>query len=219
MQRIAAIDFETTGLSAAMGDRATEIAIVMMHNDKVVDRFESLMNAGVRIQPYIEELTGISNKMIARAPRAEKVMAEARRFVGSALMVAHNASFDQRFWMAELGRLGLDGGNHFACTMLLSRRLYPSAENHKLGTIADFLSLPRNGRSHRAMPDAELAASLFEKIQRDLRERFHVPEPDYPFLTKLQKCQAHNIHRVIERHLQSLEGIKGDNLNVSRSTS
>lgn len=205
MRLVAAIDFETTGLSPTIGDRATEIAIVLMQGDKVVDRFESLMNAGVSIQPHIEELTGISNKMIACAPSAEKVMTEARNFVGNALMVAHNASFDQRFWRFELDRLGLDYGHNFACTMLLSRRLYPSAENHKLGTVADFLSLPRNGRSHRAMPDAELAASLFEKIQRDLREKFHVPEPNYHFLAKLQKCQVHNMHRVVEEHLQSLE--------------
>ena len=49
MTRIAVIDFETTGISPAMGDRATEVAIVMMEGGRVVDRFQSLMNAGVRI--------------------------------------------------------------------------------------------------------------------------------------------------------------------------
>ena len=49
MTRIAVIDFETTGISPAMGDRATEVAIVMLEDGRVVDRFQSLMNAGVQI--------------------------------------------------------------------------------------------------------------------------------------------------------------------------
>ena len=70
MTRIAVIDFETTGISPAMGDRATEVAIVMMEGGRVVDRFQSLMNAGVRIPSFITQLTGITNAMVAAAPPA-----------------------------------------------------------------------------------------------------------------------------------------------------
>ena len=104
MPRIAVIDFETTGLSPAMGDRATEVAIVMVEDGEVVGRFQSLMNAGVRISAFIESFTGISNAMVAGAPPASHVMAEASRFVGNTPMVAHNASFDRRYWAAELAR-------------------------------------------------------------------------------------------------------------------
>lgn len=52
MDVVAVIDFETTGLSPAQGDRATEIAAVLMENGKVVDRYQSLMNAGVRIPSF-----------------------------------------------------------------------------------------------------------------------------------------------------------------------
>ena len=122
MHPIAVIDFETTGLSPAMGDRATEIAIVLLEGTKVVARFQSLMNAGVRISPFIESYTGISNEMVRNAPPAAEVMADAARFVQDAPLVAHNASFDQRFWAAELGRLGgaARAEPSFACTMLLS---------------------------------------------------------------------------------------------------
>src|SRR5687768_1102125 len=64
MSLVGVIDFETTGLSPAMGDRATEIAIVLTEHGKVVARFQSLMNAGVRIPAFIEQYTGISNEMI-----------------------------------------------------------------------------------------------------------------------------------------------------------
>src|SRR5205085_2249324 len=70
---IAVIDFETTGLSPAQGDRATEIAIVLLEGTQVVGRFQSLMNAGVRVSPFIEAYTGISNQMIRAAPPAAEV--------------------------------------------------------------------------------------------------------------------------------------------------
>jgi len=59
MTRIAVIDFETTGISPAMGDRATEVAIVMMEGSRVVDRFQSLMNAGRCIPPFVQRLRNV----------------------------------------------------------------------------------------------------------------------------------------------------------------
>ncbi len=198
---VAVIDFETTGLSPAMGDRATEVAIVLLEGDRVVDRFQSLMNAGVRIPAFIEGYTGISNEMIARAPKAAQVMAEANRFVGDRPMVAHNASFDRRFWMAELERLGEPGQQPFACTLLLSRRLYPHAPNHKLGSLATFHCLPSSGRAHRALADAETAAALLSRIRDDLRSRFGVAQPRHALLMKLQACTRRALPHVIQQHL------------------
>jgi len=186
VNRIAVIDFETTGISPAMGDRATEVAIVMLEGDRVVDRFQSLMNAGVRVPGFITQLTGITNAMVAAAPPAAQVMAEASRFVGDAPMVAHNASFDRKFWEAELARAGLDAPQPFACTVLLSRRLYPQAPSHRLGALADFHRLPRTGQAHRALADAEMAAALLARIQADLRERYAVPQPNHALLMALQ---------------------------------
>ena len=188
MSIIAVIDFETTGLSPAMGDRATEVAIVLVQGGRVVDRFQSLMNAGVRIPSFITQLTGISNAMVASAPAADRVMAEASRFVGSAPLVAHNASFDRKFWIGELARLGLPAPQPFACTMLVSRRLYPQAPNHKLGSLVDYHRLPRTGKAHRALADAEMAAELVGQIQRDLRGRHGLANPDHALLVALQRC-------------------------------
>ena len=201
MPPIAILDFETTGLSPAQGDRATEVAIVLMEGDRVVDRFQSLMNAGVRISPFIEAYTGISNAMIAAAPPVDEVMARAARFVGDAPLVAHNASFDKRFWAAELGRLGLAAAHPFACTMLLSRRLYPHAPNHKLGSLVEFHRLPRAGRAHRAMADAEMAAELLLQIRRDLHARHGVARAAHGLLVTLQGCSRQAVPKAIERHL------------------
>ena len=188
MSRIAVIDFETTGLSPAMGDRATEVAIVMVEGGRVVDRFQSLMNAGVHIPYFITSLTGISNAMLASALPAARVMAEANRFVGSAPMVAHNAAFDRKFWVAELARAGLNAPQPFACTLLVSRRLYPQVPSHKLGSLVDYHRLPRTGAAHRAMADAEMAAHLLGQIQHDLRTRHRVATADHALLMALQRC-------------------------------
>jgi len=188
MSCIAVIDFETTGLSPAMGDRATEVAIVLLENGHVVDRFQSLMNAGVHIPAFITSLTGISNAMVAAAPEAASVMREASRFVGNAPMVAHNAAFDRKFWQAELARAGAAAAQPFACTLLVARRLYPQAPSHKLGVLADYHHLPRAGRAHRALADAEMAAALLGQIQHDLRTRHRVVQPDHALLMTLQRC-------------------------------
>jgi DNA polymerase III subunit epsilon len=203
MTRIAVIDFETTGLSPAMGDRATEVAIVLVEHGQVVDRFQSLMNAGRYIPSFIESLTGISNAMIAAAPAAEKVMAEANRFVGNAPMVAHNASFDRRFWEAELTRAGEKATQPFACTMLVARRLYPHAPSHKLGVLIDYHRLPKAGRAHRAMADAEMAASLLGQIQDDLRSRHRVTRPDHALLLALQRCAKPAVLALMSKYAEA----------------
>ena len=200
MTRIAVIDFETTGLSPAMGDRATEIAIVMLEGGEVVGRFQSLMNAGVRISSFIESFTGISNAMVQAAPPASEVMAAASRFVGDAPMVAHNASFDRRYWQAELARLDLPAAQPFACTVLLSRRLYPEARSHSLGALAALHRLPSAGRAHRALADAEVAAALLKRIQADLCQRFDLPEAQHPLLMKVQSSPKHATAGVIKKY-------------------
>ncbi|QHE83549.1 3'-5' exonuclease [Hydrogenophaga sp. BPS33] len=198
MTRIAVIDFETTGISPGQGDRATEVAIVITEQGRVVDRYQSLMNAGVRIPSFITQLTGITNAMVQAAPSADTVMREAARFVGEVPMVAHNAAFDRRFWEAELGRAQVAAPQPFACTVLLSRRLYPEAASHKLGSLVNLFRLPRTGQAHRALADAEMAAELLGRIQHDLRTRHGVHEPDHAFLMALQRCTRAAVPKFIQ---------------------
>ncbi len=200
MEVVAVIDFETTGLSPAQGDRATEIAAVLVQNGRVVDRYHSLMNAGVRIPSYIEELTGISNAMVGQAPRAADVMRDVSDFVGCHPLVAHNASFDCKFWDAELGRIQRSRRQEFACSMLLARRLFPQAPSHKLGVLVDFAKLPVAGRYHRALADAEMAASLLTHLENELRGRYKVSNVSHELLCKIQKVPKHQLDQCLERH-------------------
>jgi DNA polymerase-3 subunit epsilon len=199
MSPIAVIDFETTGMSPSQGARATEVAIVLLQGGKVVDRFQSLMKTGVWIPPFITELTGITNAMVREAPEAASVMREAARFVGDAPMVAHNASFDSKFWQAELALAGVPAPHLYACTVLLSRRLYPHAPTHKLGPLVQHLGLPRAERAHRALADAEMAAALLARMQHDLATQWHVHSADFALLQGLQRCSAKALPQWLQR--------------------
>ena len=200
---IAVIDFETTGISPGQGARATEVAIVLLDNGQVVDRFQSLMKTGAWIPPFITQLTGITNAMVNAAPAAAEVMAQAARFVGNAPMVAHNASFDSKFWQAELALAGVPAPQPFACTVLLSRRLYPQAPSHKLGVLVDYHGLPRTGQAHRALADAEMAAALLARMQHDLRTQWRVAQPDHALLMALQRCARPAVGKLLAQHTAS----------------
>jgi len=200
---VAVIDFETTGLSPAQGDRATEIAAVILENGKVVDRYQSLMNAGVRIPSFIEQLTGISNAMIRSAPPAAQVMREVSDFVGDIPLVAHNASFDCKFWDAEVARINLQRCQEFACSLLLARRLMPLAPSHKLGALIEFAKLPVAGRAHRALADAEMAASLLAYLAGELRSKHGIRQVTHELLRKIQGVPKAKIEQVLARYQQS----------------
>jgi DNA polymerase-3 subunit epsilon len=205
-QTIAVIDFETTGISPGQGARATEIAAVLVCGGRIVDRYASLMHSGAWVSPFIEQLTGISNAMLQGAPPAEQVMREVGRFTRGLPLVAHNAAFDRGFWQAEARQAGLDAdpAHAFACTVLLSRRLYPQAANHRLGTLAALHHLPSAGRAHRALADAEVTAHLLLQIQHDVSDRFSNElchrEVDHDLLMALQRSEAGALQRCVARY-------------------
>ena len=202
MEAVAEIDYETTGLSTSQCDQATEVAAVIVEGGRVVERYQSLMNAGVRIPAYIEALTGISNAMIRSAPSAGEVMRAVSDFVGDTPIVAHNAAFDAKFWDAELARIQRSRTQDFICSLLLSRRLFPLAPSHKLGALVEYASLPVAGRFHRALADAEMAASLLVRLEEELRLRHQVRDVSVELLRRIQrapKAQLHNTLRTANR--------------------
>jgi DNA polymerase-3 subunit epsilon len=170
-ETLAVVDFETTGMGPQHGARATEIAVVWVRGDEIVDQYASLMHTGVPVPPFIQRLTGISNAMLMSAQPAGTVMREVAARQPLCPLIAHNASFDAAFWRDEM--LRADCAEHAEpprlCTVRLARRLYPQAPNCKLGTLADFHDLPRSGRAHRALADALVTAHLWLQMRQDLR--------------------------------------------------
>ena len=196
MKKIAVIDFETTGLSPE-NSRAIEIAVVLISGKRVVSRFSSLINPGIRVPIDITQLTTITNAMVASAPPSNKVIREALTFIGDADLVAHNASFDKKFMEMEMSRAGLSRPLDFVCTMLLARRVFSNLPNHKLGTLVDILQLPNNGGFHRALADAEATAELLFRIRSEISARHGLEEIPHSLLIKIQKVKIHEVEKVI----------------------
>jgi DNA polymerase-3 subunit epsilon len=199
MSKIVVIDFETTGLSPALGDRATEVAAVIIKDNKIINSFQSLMNAGVAIPFYIQQLTGISNAMLRKAPPCQQVMQELADFIGDIPLVAHNASFDTKFLDAEWSRIHYKRRQPFACSMLLSLRIYPHFPDHKLGSLVRHLKLPTTGEYHRALADAEMTAGLLIRIKSDIQEKYNLASVPHEMLCILQKTPKAEIASAIKK--------------------
>jgi len=194
------IDFETTGLSPKYGDRTIEVGAVRIEGNQIVDRFQSLMNPGMRISGFIQDYTGITNEMLSSAPPIRDVMHELKTFIGRHDLVAHNSAFDSRFLDAEFNRIDQQRSNQFGCSLLLARRLYPEAPNHRLETLVRYKELKTDGIHHRALADAEMTAHLWLRMIADIKEQYGLQHVRFGLMQQLMKVPKKKITEFIEKH-------------------
>lgn len=162
-------DLETTGAKAPPC-RITEIGAYRVRNGKVEEEFQTLVNPETWIPPFITSLTGISDRMVAGAPKFADIASDFLEFIGDSVLVAHNARFDMAFLNHEIGRVyeNYRVGNPSLCTVQLSRKLLPDIENHKLSTVANYYSIELINH-HRASDDARATAHIFVNLLKDLQ--------------------------------------------------
>lgn len=196
---VVVLDFETTGLSPDYGDRAIEIGAVLIENNRITERFSRLMNPGKQVSRFIEEYTGITNAMLAKAPPVDEVMHEFSAFMANHPLVAHNASFDRRFLDAELRRIGCQRSQEMACSLLVSRRVYPDAPGHSLESLVRYKELPNDGVHHRALADAEMTGYLWTGIVRDLKSSYDLAQVPFELLQELSKVKKSAAQALLQR--------------------
>ena len=158
----AIVDIETTGGQPA-NDRITEIAIFVHDGERVVDSYATLLNPGRAIPPFITQLTGITNDMVADAPRFHEVARKVVEMTDGCVFVAHNVRFDYSFLKKEFADLGYNYSRKTLCTVRLSRSLIPGQPSYSLGKLCKSIGIELNGR-HRAAGDAEATAVLFGRL-------------------------------------------------------
>ena len=158
----AIIDLETTGGQPA-NDRITELAIFVHDGQRVVDSYTTLVNPGRAIPPFITQLTGITNDMVADAPRFHEVARKVVELTEGCVFVAHNVRFDYSFLKKEFADLGYNYSRKTLCTVRLSRSLIPGQPSYSLGKLCQSIGIPLEGR-HRAAGDAEATAVLFDRL-------------------------------------------------------
>ena len=155
-------DVETTGLSAAGGDRMVEIAALKVRNLEPVERFHSLINPERSISSGAFEVNRISEAMLVGAPRSYEILPTFLEFLGNATIVGHNISFDLGFLRNELDLAGFLPKKPFRSldTLRISRRVMPHLRRHPLWFVANALGIERK-QSHRAMADVEMTFEVF----------------------------------------------------------
>ncbi|MBC7413951.1 MAG: 3'-5' exoribonuclease [Herminiimonas sp.] len=163
--RLAFVDLETTGATIT-SDWITEIGIVEVDSEGVRE-WSSLVRPETRIPPFIEALTGISNEMVADAPRFEELAEELHARLDGCLFIAHNARFDHGFLKNAFRRAGLEFKPDVLCTVKLSRKLYPGYSRHNLDALIERHRLEVTQR-HRALGDARLIWQFWQALQRDV---------------------------------------------------
>ncbi|MCK9271468.1 MAG: exonuclease domain-containing protein [Bacteroidales bacterium] len=161
-QRFAIVDIETTGTSYKSG-KITEVAIIIHDGRGIVDEFTTLINPEQKIDYRIQQLTGISDRMVAEAPKFYEVARQIVEITEDCIFVAHNVSFDYNFIRQEFMSLGYDYQREKLCTVKLSRKLIPFHKSYSLGNICADLNI-ENPHRHRAYGDARATTTLFEML-------------------------------------------------------
>ena len=155
-------DLETTGFSP-VENRIIEIGAVKVCGGKIVDRFSSFVNPEVPIPFEIEKLTSISDDMVVGAAKIETVLPQFLAFCEGCMLVAHNASFDMSFIMANCDRQGISHDFTYIDTVGIARVMLPGLKKHTLDAVAKALMVSLENH-HRAVDDAQATAEIFVKL-------------------------------------------------------
>lgn len=165
------VDVETTGGSVYRGDRVTEVAVVRVNGrGEILEEFQSLVNPGRPIPPFITALTRITNDMVRDAPPFREIAPEVQRLLAGRVFVAHNAAFDWRFISTEVEwATGVPPEGQVLCTVRLARRLVPEVSSRSLDSLSLYFGVENEAR-HRAMGDALATAMIFRGLLERIEE-------------------------------------------------
>jgi DNA polymerase-3 subunit epsilon len=159
------VDLETTG-GSPLTSAITEIGAVKVRGGEVVGELATLVNPGTPIPAFISVLTGITDAMVADAPRVDAALAAFLEFARGTVLVAHNAPFDISFLKAAAAATGRDWPSFTVVdTVHLARQVIPRGEvpNRKLSTLARLFGSP-DVPDHRALHDARATVHVLHGL-------------------------------------------------------
>lgn len=162
-------DLETTGFNPKL-EKITEIAVCKVRNGEIIDEFSTFVNPEKSIPKNVQELTHITDDMVKDAPTIEEILPKFLEFTKDTILVAHNAKFDISFISHFAKELKLEFKPKVMDTLVIARELYTSVENHKLGTLAEFLGITLEG-AHRAINDTRATAKVFLRMLKDAKKK------------------------------------------------
>ena len=201
MDELVILDFETTGLSPNYA-RVIEVGAIIISGEKIVDKLSQLMYPGCSIPYFITDITGITNQMVKGQPSPEKFMPTLKKFIGARPIIAHNASFDQKFLISEMENIGKRIDNKFLCTLKLARRLILDAPDYKLTTLTSHLKIKtlKEHKAHRALDDVMATLGVWLHI-KEYVTNYIKSSPDLKFFEKLMKHPKNNILNLLDKYI------------------
>lgn len=161
MPLYAVVDVETTG-GSYQNARLTEIAVYLFDGREIVKEFTTLINPEQPIPYMITRLTGITDEMVADAPKFYQIAKQIVEITEGAIFVGHNVSFDYNFIRHEFRSLGYNFKRQTICTVKMSRKILPGYSSYSLGKLCNSLGIEIYNR-HRAAGDA-LATTYLLKL-------------------------------------------------------
>lgn len=157
------LDLETTGLSPNY-DSIIEIGIIKVKENKIVDKYNSLINPGFLINEYITSITGITNEMLKGKPKIIDLKKEVLNFIGNDVLVGHNISFDVSFLQKGFNE---ELKNEYIDTLQFCRKLFKELSHHRLTDMSNYLEISRN--EHRSMSDCLCTKELYDYIKEKMK--------------------------------------------------
>lgn len=203
MHQFAIVDIETTGGNARFNG-ITEIAIVLVDGNEIVGQFTTLVNPQMPIQPFVQHMTGITDKLVSTAPVFKDVAHQVYNLIKDRVFVAHNVNFDYSFVKHQLQEEGFLIDLPKICTVRLSRKVFLGLPKYGLGSLSKHFEIENKAR-HRAMGDAMALYEIFTKILASPKGVAEIEK-----LTKKRRAAQYlppNLNLSSLEHIPSLPGV------------
>mgnify|MGYP001092458000 CR=1 FL=1 len=164
LERYTVIDIETTGLNREK-DQITEIAALRVEGNRIIEKFETLINPLIKIPAEITQITGITDQMVKKQPTISEVLPKFKEFIKNDILVAHNSIFDIGFLNYNYSKYyNKPLENKDLCTLNLAKKLVSSIPSYRLSSLCNYFDI-KNDNYHRAMADVYATTKLFLKFQ------------------------------------------------------
>ncbi len=207
-------DIETTGFSPVK-NKIIEIGAVKVVNGEIADRFSTFVNPQVPIPFNIEKLTGIKDDMVIEADVIEDVLPRFLEFVGDAVLVAHNASFDMSFIIENAKRMEIPTDFTYVDTVALARVLLTGQAKYTLDAVAKTLGISLENH-HRAVDDAEATAEIYVKFLAMLKKDGH---ENLTQMNELGKSSVEAVRKLHSYHIIILAKNQTGRINLYKLVS
>ena len=169
LEEYTVVDLETSGLYPKQGDRVISISALKVKGDRVVDYFFSYLNPGIDLDDVVENITGITNAMLLKAPASNQVVHNFMKFIGNDYLITHHAEFEKSFLNNELELANIAHIPKLICTKTIAKDIYPYVLGASCQRMCDELKIDeRDIVSDSHYEDVTMTFNLFKRIKHDL---------------------------------------------------